>query len=273
MKYYLIATKGKRRGFPVPVNVDLFLIGTDRICQMQSPLPGVAVRHCALVTKDDKVFVRDLGSDEGTVLNGERMSPGEELPLHKGDVLTVGPLEFLVQYAERRFERKDTEEWALKCLDAKDRWREPNESLNLMDHKRAYVNAADAAQGILDRLNELRGVVQGRLRVSREEDVTVLRLLDTFLVDEAEIALLRREIFGLLPEVRQRVLLDFKTVRRLSAAAAAMFNDFSKQLRLRARTLAMCRLQPDLLAMLRAMPLLADIPLFDSKERALAEEW
>jgi pSer/pThr/pTyr-binding forkhead associated (FHA) protein len=51
--------------------------------------------HCKLlVSKDGELTVQDLGSTNGTLVNGERV---ERCPLKTGDTLTVGRLEFTVQ--------------------------------------------------------------------------------------------------------------------------------------------------------------------------------
>ena len=75
MKVYLIVASGKRKGFPILLQQNLFMMGSEDICQLRSPLPGVAPRHCAVRIDERKVFVRDLGSDEGTIVNGSRMPP------------------------------------------------------------------------------------------------------------------------------------------------------------------------------------------------------
>lgn len=51
--------------------------------------------HCKLlVSKGGELTVQDLGSTNGTLVNGERV---ERAPLKTGDTLTVGRLEFTVQ--------------------------------------------------------------------------------------------------------------------------------------------------------------------------------
>src|SRR5437016_3033130 len=117
MKYYLILATGKRKGMPIEIKVDLFMIGTLKHCQFRSQLEGVAPEHCALVTRGSKVFVRDWDSALPTLLNGELVPPGKEWPVHAGDRLTVGPFEFVFQWQEKELSRRDLEEWALKCLD------------------------------------------------------------------------------------------------------------------------------------------------------------
>jgi anti-anti-sigma regulatory factor len=273
MKVYLIVASGKRKGFPILLQQNLFMLGSDKICQLRSALPGIAPRHCAVRVDERKVFVRDLGSDEGTLVNGSRMPTSEEWALHKGDRIAVGPLEFMVQFTELNLKKNDAEEWALKCLDGQDDEREVLEDLELMQHKEEFANAAMAAQGILDRLTAQRGIVKGRLRVSREGNVTCVRLLDSFLVAEAEIALLRRELFDSLNQQGLRVLIDFKQVARMSTAAAEMFADVARHLNAHKCTMAICRLKPDLQEMMQMLPMFETTEFFREKADALRENW
>src|SRR5262245_3382407 len=90
MKFYLIVAKGRKQGLPIPISIDLFLIGTDRVCQLRvASSHRVGPQQCALVTRERKVFVRDLGADHPTLVNGSLVPPGEEWPLHAGDRLEV----------------------------------------------------------------------------------------------------------------------------------------------------------------------------------------
>ena len=54
--------------------------------------PGVSRRHARIVVRADIYFVEDLGSSNGTALNGTLLS-GEQ-QLRDGDRITVGPVEF-----------------------------------------------------------------------------------------------------------------------------------------------------------------------------------
>jgi pSer/pThr/pTyr-binding forkhead associated (FHA) protein len=49
--------------------------------------------HCRLFARGGQLFVEDLGSSNGTMVNGERVS---ECPLDSGDQLTVGITTFRV---------------------------------------------------------------------------------------------------------------------------------------------------------------------------------
>ena len=106
MKYCLIVAKGKHQGMPIPVTVDLFMIGSGKMCQMRTKVDGVADQHCCLVMRGKKVFIRDLGSDYSTLVNAEVVPTAEEWPLHAGDMIEVGPLEFMIQFSEKALSQR-----------------------------------------------------------------------------------------------------------------------------------------------------------------------
>src|SRR6266478_5369157 len=246
MKVYLVVAKGQQQGTPILIKVDLFLMGSDKMCQLRSQLPGIAAQHCALNIRNKRVFVRNLG-DGITLVNRVPIPPAEEWPAHAGDRLTVGPLEFMIQFREKQLAQKDTEEWALKALD-QDSQREVEDFAEPSDDAlphvaRAPATAAAAAASILDKLQLQRGIVKGRLRVSENAGVTVIRFNDTHLVDESEIAFVEREILGSIGQPHMRVLLDFKNVRRMSSHAAEMIHDVSRRVRGQNGTIALCRVR------------------------------
>ncbi|MFO0839961.1 MAG: FHA domain-containing protein [Phycisphaerae bacterium] len=83
---------GKPRKFRLPG--DRIVLGRDHQCDLRVPLRDVSRQHCELITTKDKLTVRDLGSTNGTYVNGKRVA---ESPLKPGDQLSVGPVTFVVQ--------------------------------------------------------------------------------------------------------------------------------------------------------------------------------
>jgi hypothetical protein len=267
MKFYLIVAKGTRKGMPIPIHVDLFLIGSDRICQLRAKkLPP---KQCAVVTRDSKVFIRDLDSPAPTLVNDSLLPPGEEWPLHAGDRIAFGKLEFLIQYHERQLSQRDLEEWAAKCLDlanARDLFSEGCDEFHHAD------SAVQAAQSIIERLTAQRGIIMGRFRIGRDRGVTIVRFNDTRLVEEVEIAFIKKELCDYLNLPNLRVLLDCKNVRRMSSCAVVMIQEFSRWLKPFGSRLALCRVRADIRRILPVMD--ADsIPLFPDRKTALLEEW
>jgi pSer/pThr/pTyr-binding forkhead associated (FHA) protein len=53
---------------------------------------GVSREHIRLHLKDQHLYVTDLGSSNGTVLGGTRLTPQQPVMLHNGDELLLGGL-------------------------------------------------------------------------------------------------------------------------------------------------------------------------------------
>jgi pSer/pThr/pTyr-binding forkhead associated (FHA) protein len=62
------------------------VVGRHRWCDVRIASPRVSRRHCCLVLDGNRVLVRDLGSTNGTRINGRRI---QEEMLHPGDELSI----------------------------------------------------------------------------------------------------------------------------------------------------------------------------------------
>lgn len=82
----------ERRDFPI--TGDKSVLGRRQDCQLRIPTKDVSRQHCALLLDGDKVVVKDLGSSNGTFVNGKRVAETELAP---GDRLRLGPVTFVVQ--------------------------------------------------------------------------------------------------------------------------------------------------------------------------------
>jgi len=71
------------------------VIGRGNDCKLKLPQPLVSRRHCELFERDGRLFVRDLGSMNGTYVGSERIGEAE-LP-HEG-LLTIGAVTFRALY-------------------------------------------------------------------------------------------------------------------------------------------------------------------------------
>ena len=81
---------------PAEIRLRLPLVaGRGRHANLVVPHPLVSRRHCELTEVDGAVFVRDLGSMNGTYVNGQRVS---EAFLQPGDSLMLGSITFRVEY-------------------------------------------------------------------------------------------------------------------------------------------------------------------------------
>jgi pSer/pThr/pTyr-binding forkhead associated (FHA) protein len=74
-------------GWP-PIRLDraLVLVGRHPDCDARLDSPRVSRWHCCLAQVDGEVWVRDLGSTNGTWIDGRRVRSGR---LRAGDVLAI----------------------------------------------------------------------------------------------------------------------------------------------------------------------------------------
>jgi CheY-like chemotaxis protein len=60
---------------------------------------GVSRQHAAVIAKDNRIKIKDLGSVNGTKLNGFTLDPNQEYRLRHGDSMEIGQLKLQVRFA------------------------------------------------------------------------------------------------------------------------------------------------------------------------------
>jgi len=94
MRARLIPTDG---GTPIELAKDLTLVGRGDDCDLRIDHKSVSKRHCVLVKTDGLVLLRDLGSTNGTRVNGQRVRRGSLLP---NDDLSVANFRFTLKFGD-----------------------------------------------------------------------------------------------------------------------------------------------------------------------------
>ncbi len=89
-----VLTEGRQKGKLLPITLSQFLIGRDPQCHLRPASPLISKRHCALILREDKIFVRDFDSTNGTFVNEQPVKG--EVELKNKDNLKVGPIAFVV---------------------------------------------------------------------------------------------------------------------------------------------------------------------------------
>ncbi len=97
MELKLAIIGGKHSGRELPVKAPEFLIGRGSQCQLQLKSHMVSRKHCAIALAGDEATIEDLGSTNGTLLNGEKIA--ERRTLKNGDRIKIGLLELEVRLA------------------------------------------------------------------------------------------------------------------------------------------------------------------------------
>ena len=70
-------------------------------CQMVLNTGSVSRLHCVVRSEGDRLLLRDLGSANGTRLNGKRIAPDQDVVLSPGDVFELGTVRFEVHSGKR----------------------------------------------------------------------------------------------------------------------------------------------------------------------------
>lgn len=101
----MVKSDGSSKEFVVPG--EGVTIGRDAACRMRIPVPSVSRKHCELKIDDGEVVIADLGSSNGTFVNGKRVKQTELAP---GDLLSVGPVVFVIRIDghPRQIDAKDS---------------------------------------------------------------------------------------------------------------------------------------------------------------------
>lgn len=82
---------GKHQGKAIPLTSRKFLVGREQDCQLRPNSDLVSRHHCAFSIDDYAVRLRDLGSTNGTFVNGEAIKG--EVRLENGDKISIGKLD------------------------------------------------------------------------------------------------------------------------------------------------------------------------------------
>ena len=95
MKVQLIVVRGKSEGKVIPLAGPKFKIGRGETCHLRPNSEQVSREHAEFTIESSAVIVRDLGSRNGTLVNGKALTT-QACQLKDRDLVQVGPLTFAV---------------------------------------------------------------------------------------------------------------------------------------------------------------------------------
>jgi DNA-binding winged helix-turn-helix (wHTH) protein len=66
-----------------------FVIGRAPGCDLQIDHQAVSRQHAVIMAEERRYYVKDLGSTNGSFLNGKQLEPGRRYPLHANDLFQI----------------------------------------------------------------------------------------------------------------------------------------------------------------------------------------
>jgi pSer/pThr/pTyr-binding forkhead associated (FHA) protein len=92
MRARLVSADG---GPSIDLTKDLTLFGRDEDCDVRLDHKSVSKLHCVIVKTDGVLLLRDLGSTNGTRVNGQRVRRAALLP---NDLISVANAKYTVKF-------------------------------------------------------------------------------------------------------------------------------------------------------------------------------
>lgn len=88
----MLRNDGQRRSFSV--HKPQTVLGRREDCDVRIPLGEISRKHCRLIKDENELRIEDLGSSNGTFVNGKRV---QSATLSAGDTVVIGSVKFVVQ--------------------------------------------------------------------------------------------------------------------------------------------------------------------------------
>ncbi|MBN1855015.1 MAG: FHA domain-containing protein [Pirellulales bacterium] len=116
----MIVLGGSRAGLEIPLKKSKFVIGRSGDCTLRAGSDAISRHHCEIRLTRSKISIVDLGSRNGTFVNGQLIEA--ETDLKSGDEVAVGPLRFQVLLChgldtQKRPEVKDVADAAVRAAE------------------------------------------------------------------------------------------------------------------------------------------------------------
>ena len=97
MKVQLEAFHKRAKKKRVIISRDI-VIGRGADCHLRIASSEVSREHCRLVVGENEVFIHDLGSSNGTILDGKKITANQDVSLATNSMLVIGPMKLVVRF-------------------------------------------------------------------------------------------------------------------------------------------------------------------------------
>jgi anti-anti-sigma factor len=259
---WLIIHIGASKGRPVPVVGPKFLIGRQRDCQLRLGSPMVSKLHASIERREGRVILTDLGSTNGTILNGRPLR-GKESEIHDGDRIQIGPAVCTVATVAQREGPGKMEEQVAE-------WLHGDDAAPYLDQ----INALDTAVFPTSVPEPAEGDPEWNIKTEIIQDVLVVTPEVGELEMDSTIEALRAHLHSLLAEsVPRRVVLNLEYVAHLTGQAIGVLLAHHLRLDRSGGCLRICQARARIMAVLHQVRLTMLIECHPTLDEAVLSAW
>jgi ABC transport system ATP-binding/permease protein len=103
---------------------NVITIGRTPDNQIVVPHAQASARHAQIINQNGQLFLEDKGSANGTFVRGQRIAPGQRVPVASGEKVFIGPMPLLIHIAGQQVNVvvEDQASWAGKPLYEIEAW-------------------------------------------------------------------------------------------------------------------------------------------------------
>lgn len=238
-----------------------FLIGRERPCRLRFGSAQVSKRHAAIEQSAGRVYLRDLGSTNGTLINGRKIR-GEAVEVHHEDQIQIGPVLATLSILPAAESSLSVE----ALLD------EPSASLNLVELDPHQPQEPAPLTEELPEYDDLDPA--GRIKHEVLEDVLVVTPQIQELDDDATLEALRSTLQTLQDRpLPRRVVVNLEFVSHLSRQAIALLLAHHVRLEWGGGALRICQAHARIIALLDQVRLTMLIDCYPTLDEAVLAAW
>jgi anti-anti-sigma factor len=253
---------GAAKGRPISIG-STFLIGRNKDCQLRLGSPMVSKLHAAIERREGRTFLKDLGSTNGTFLNG-RMLRSQEAEIHDGDRIQIGPVVCTLATVAQREGGAKVEEHVAGWLHGD----VPSSQLNHIDALETAVIPTSGATNA-----EAGPEIQIKLEVI--QDILVVTPHVGELESESTIELLRAHLQALYEKkhVPRQVVVNLEYVAHVSGQAIGMLLAHHLRLDRAGGAMRICQARARIMAVLHQVRLTMLVECHPTLDEAVLAAW
>ena len=93
----LVIVNGKMSGHSIEIDKEITTLGRGVDNDIHINEKSISRNHLKIISKKNSIFLEDLGSHNGTTINGSKVEPGLEVEINIGDSITIGNIDIVFQ--------------------------------------------------------------------------------------------------------------------------------------------------------------------------------